>query len=374
MRFYNRSKKLSLHILIIMVAVLATVGLTPEKNVVAEQISAEDELQKTYDSKFVAFWNQNGKRRDFPGVNGVNIAAMVFANPGSVEGIVIASGYGESFIKYRELVYDLWHEGYQVYILDHRGQGLSDRLLKRSPISPVDALAAKHLHDMGYIDSFDNFVADLKTFVDHEAKVNNRRLFLLGHSMGGVIASLYLEQHKDDFSAAVFSAPMHQPDLSPIPNRACWLLKIGPDRSYVWGKGPYVSREFDRERELTSSRVRYNILKLGELERHPQAQLGGPSFRWAYKACRAANRSIHQAERIKVDVLLLQASEDRIVKSGGQEKFCNNMNASPEGSCIIRRIAGARHELLIEQDTYRNVVMQEIIAFFRRPHDKELRH
>ncbi|WP_317208291.1 alpha/beta fold hydrolase [Rhizobium halophilum] len=221
-------------------------------------------------------------------------------------------------------------------------------------------------------DDFDNFVTDLKTFVDHEVKPGNKRLFLLAHSMGGAIASIYLEKYGDDFSAAVFSAPMHQPDLAPIPHWACWLLKLGAGQTYVWGYGPYLSREFNSDRELTGSRVRYEILKRRELDRHPQAQLGGPSLAWAYEACKAANRSIRDAGRIKVEVLLFQAGADRIVKNRGQRRFCERMNASRYQSCILREIHGARHELLIEQDTYRDLVLGEMISFFRQRHTSKV--
>ncbi|MGO8654096.1 alpha/beta fold hydrolase, partial [Rhizobium ruizarguesonis] len=78
---------------------------------------------------------------------------------------MISSGYGESFFKYREIVYDLWQEGYQVYILDHRGQGFSERLIRPNKAQELDPRAVKRVHDLGYVENFDDFVDDLKTFV-----------------------------------------------------------------------------------------------------------------------------------------------------------------------------------------------------------------
>lgn len=332
----------------------------------ARELVRETELAKLYESRIIKFWNKHGEDRDFRGIHGVRIAAMAFPHPDGKEGIVISSGYGESLIKYREVVYNLWHAGYQVYILDHRGQGLSDRLIKPTAAQQSDPQAVKRVHDLGYVDDFDDYVSDLKTFVEKEAKRENKRLFLLAHSMGGTIASLYLEKFSTDFSAAVLSSPMHQPDLSPIPNQACWLFKLGPRRSYVWGYGPYVSREFDADRDLTSSRIRNDILKRGELDRHPQAQLGGPSFKWAYEGCKAANRSIRDAGRISADVLLFQAEDDRVVKADGQQKFCNAMNYARSGSCTLRLVKGARHELLIERDAHRDLVFGELLSFFKQ--------
>jgi lysophospholipase len=332
----------------------------------AATLKREKELGAIYESKIVAFWNKHGQRRDFIGVGGARIAAMTFPHPLAKDGVVISSGYGESFLKYREVVYDLWLAGYQVYVLDHRGQGLSQRFLGPRPTQQGDPKALKRLHDLGYIEDFDDFVEDLKTFVDKEAKPNNNRLFLLAHSMGGAIASLYLERFPEDFAAAVLSSPMHQPNLRPIPNAACWLLKLGPSKSYVWGHGPHVARyDFNADRDLTSSRIRYEILKRSELLRQPEAQLGGPSFQWAYESCVAANNSVENAAKIKVDVLLFQAENDRLVIARGQQKFCGTMNASRSGSCQLKIVKGARHELLIESDAHRAFVFEEMFAFFR---------
>ncbi len=352
---------------------LTLAGPDLRADMIAGRLEKESQLADLYQSKIMAFWNEHGERRDFFGVGGVHIAAMAFPHPTAKEGIVVSSGYGESFIKYREVVYDLWQAGYQVYILDHRGQGLSERLIKTNKMQQTDPQVVKRVHDLGYVENFGDFVDDLKTFVEKEAKPANERLFLLAHSMGGAIASLYLERFNADFVAAALSAPMHQPDLSPIPNNACWLLRLGSRESYVWGRGPYVSREFDADRDLTGSRIRYEILKRGELDRHPQAQLGGPSFKWAYEGCLASARSVRDAGLIAVDVLLFQADDDRVVKAYGQQKFCDTMNTTRLGSCHLRVISGARHELLIETDVYRDRVLDETLAFFKqRGHGKRI--
>lgn len=348
-----------------LVGLIFSVLLYSVSAVAAQSFSKESELSALYESRIVDFWNRHAERRDFTGLGGVRIAAMAFPRSDSKAGIVISMGYGESYIKYREVIYDLWNAGFQIYILDHRGQGFSDRLVFPDKHQQSDPSAIKNLHDLGYVEHFDDYVEDLKTFVDGTAKPANRRLFLLGHSMGGAIASLYLETYLSDFSGAVFTAPMHQPDLRPIPNMACWLFRLGAPKNYVWGRGPFaLSTDFDPYKSSTSSRVRYELIKRGEPVRHPETQLGGPSFNWVHESCLAANRSVRNAGKIMTNVLLIQAGDDRIVKPSGQRKFCSSMNANRQGSCRLKRLDGAKHELLIERDEYRHVVLDEMIDFF----------
>ena len=61
--------------------------------------------------------------------------------------------------------------------------------------------------EKGYVDQFDDYVADLKQFHD-EVIVPDKpaKLFLLAHSMGAISAR-YLERWPNDIQAAVLSSP-----------------------------------------------------------------------------------------------------------------------------------------------------------------------
>jgi len=329
-------------------------------------LTREADLPRIYEREIAAFWTVVGKRHDFSGVDGVRIAAMSFRHPGSDRGIVISSGRTESFIKYKEVVYDLWHAGYSVYVLDHRGQGFSGRILR--PASEGTSSEAKRaVREIGHVERFEDYVEDLKTFIDRVVKPDgNRNLALLAHSMGGTIASLYLQEHSRDFVAAVLMSPMHEPNISPLPRRQCWIFKIRPVplEAPVLGKGPFVDNDdFNPDRDMTSSRIRFEILVRGEFRRHPEVRLGGPSRKWAYEACEAAARAREEAGRIESPVLVLQAGEDNVVEPKGQEQFCKKMNETNPGSCQITRIRGAHHEMLIETDEYRNRVLSMALEF-----------
>lgn len=114
--------------------------------------------------------------------------------------ILLVNGRVEGYLKYQELAWDLWRQGYSLYLIDHRGQGLSDRLLADK--------------EKGYVADFDDYVLDLKQFHDDVILADKpAKLFLLAHSMGGAISARYLERWPDDIKAAVLSSPHdgHQP-------------------------------------------------------------------------------------------------------------------------------------------------------------------
>ncbi len=60
----------------------------------------------------------------------------------------------ESYVKYAELAYDLFHLGFDIFIIDHRGQGRSGRMLSDP--------------HRGHVDHFNDYVEDLAAFWQQE--------------------------------------------------------------------------------------------------------------------------------------------------------------------------------------------------------------
>ncbi|MCU6340252.1 alpha/beta fold hydrolase, partial [Enterobacter quasiroggenkampii] len=91
--------------------------------------------------------------------------------------------------------YDLFHLGFDVLISDHRGQGRSGRLL-----------ADPHL---GHVNRFNDYVDDLAAFWQQEVQPGPwRKRYILAHSMGGAISTLFLQRHPGVCDAIALTAPM----------------------------------------------------------------------------------------------------------------------------------------------------------------------
>lgn len=326
-----------------------------------------EEFEQRFKEKIEPYWKEHGKQGNFPGVDGIKISYMEFPPQNDVEGkgaIVISSGRTESYVKYKELVFDLTCQGYGVYIHDHRGQGYSDRILS-------DRSLLGH-QQKGHVNRFEDYVSDLDTFVRTVVLSKpHQKLFLLGHSMGGGIATLYIERYPDIFHAAALSSPMHSPAVKILGSSeiGCWWFRLMDWLCYNCWAGilpdPYKPITF-ADNEYTNSETRYQQL-LKTYEENQNVQLGGPTRGWCGQACAASSTMLSNTKTITTPVLVLQAGADTAVTPEAQDTFCQNLKEETGKSCAGGgpiKFDGAKHELFIESDHYRNLAISTILDFF----------
>ncbi len=311
----------------------------------------------------------SGEGGSFSGVDKINIKYKIFQHPEEIGAIVISSGRTETYIKYKELVYNLNKVGYTVYIHDHRGQGFSGRMAEDP--------------QKGHVMDFNDYVTDLKTFYDTKVKPNaHKSLFLLAHSMGGAIATLYIETYQDDFDVAALSSPMHQPDIGKFGGGICKAAGIttffrglgmswfGMQPRYAAGEGPHDRKTFtpDNPKIMTHSQQRFEAIN--ELyDQYGEVKIGGITSHWLDNACDASETLLKNTTSIKTPLLVLQAEEDVAVTADGQNTFCKNLVDSTERECEGGKpeiIPGGYHELFIESDDYRIPAITKILQFFER--------
>ena len=145
---------------------------------------------------------------EFPGEKGVKIRYARFGNQRGEKGsLVFVSGRAENLFKYIELFYDLHQEGWSpIYTYDHRGQGFSSRLTSKANRADVE--------------NYSHYRKDLKSFMNlvlKDSLVDKEKLFMIAHSMGGLIAVDYLQTYKEpEFQALVLSSPMFRIQIKPF--------------------------------------------------------------------------------------------------------------------------------------------------------------
>ncbi|WP_394132594.1 alpha/beta fold hydrolase [Shewanella maritima] len=289
----------------------------------------------------------------FTAKDGVELAYCVASHPNNKQAIVISNGRVESYLKYQEIIFDLFHQGYDVYAIDHRGQGLSQRMTTNP--------------QQGFVYDFNEYVDDLELFIDEQVRPKQyQHLHCLAHSMGSAIATLLMAKQPKWFSSAVFSAPMFGIQLPVHKNIIIWLANIlntcrRQDElykaNYIIAGTDYQPDSFAKNK-LTHSQARYHVYR-DLYEANPQIQLGAPTNQWLLEAIKAADECVLLSAGITTPRLILQAEAEKIVCNKSQDA-CLNVNCS---KVIIK---DAFHEVLIETDARRNHALNETLAFMKR--------
>jgi alpha-beta hydrolase superfamily lysophospholipase len=165
---------------------------------------------------------------ELTGVGGVRIQWRSWLPDGGPKAvIVIAHGAGEHLGRYEHVAARLVSEGYAVYALDHRGHGRSGG-------------------PRALIDRVDNAVADLDQLVVRAAGEHpGIDVFLLGHSMGGLIAVSYALRHQNRLHGLLLSGPLAALDAASPPVRmiASILSALTPKLGVFAVDASLVSRD-----------------------------------------------------------------------------------------------------------------------------------
>jgi lysophospholipase len=310
-------------------------------------LSLESDLLDSNYIKTIENFYETGKEGYLIGADSISIYYKVFEQKLPTSAIVISSGRTEAAIKYKELIYDLYQNGYSVYIHDHRGQGLSGRMTDDP--------------DMGFVKDFQYYIDDMKEFYDRFIKPRAyEHTFLLAHSMGGAIGMTYLEQFPEDFDAAAFSSPMLglKPPL-------CTVVKVF-DRDvprYAIGQHSYNddSSGFE-DNALTGSKIRYDRMQAA-YTLVPEARLGGVTYTWVHESCEQFAVLFENIDHIETPFLLFSAENESIVSTSAHRNFMEKAKALGK-DCQAYDIAGGRHELFIEKDQQRLETLNTTLDFF----------
>jgi lysophospholipase len=356
-----------------LLASLAALAGTAQAQTAIPLLTTEAELQgATVPAAIEAFWAERGQASTVTGQGGLRLALRRFlqTDRASEQGAVtIVSGRTEGMLKYKELVYDLYRNGWSIYIHDHRGQGLSER-----------EAAVRDQPQKGHVERFDDFVADLDTVISTQVlPAGHARRVLLAHSMGGAITARYLQSGRPSVAqlqAAVLSSPMLE-IAGLVPGFSAELFScrlahaavaFGAGASWHWGGGPYVPAPLQNNM-LTSSQVRTQRM-LDQERDAPATRLGSPTWGWIARGCDAAQAARAQAAEVRTPLLLMVAGSDQIVRNHGAVQFCQRLAAAgagcggPDGGPVV--VDGAQHEMLIERDALRQQALGRALAFLQQ--------
>lgn len=310
------------------------------------------------DAEFSRLWHQatNGW---FCGTGNVQIHYNYWLNPKATASLLLVPGRIEAGHKYAEFIFDAVASGYQVFVLDHRGQGASQRL-QADP-------------QLGYVRHFSDYIDDLQQFNETIlTPLNTLPLLAVAHSMGGAILAGYLQRERlTPIRAAVFSSPMWGICTNPIPDKLAlplaksisWLNPLLSAKPwYLPGQGPYQNKPF-LNNDLTHSAERYHWFR--QLYQHnPLYQLGGVTWHWLREALHACQQ-LKQQQAPEMPCFLLQGAADLVVSNTQQLALWRQWQQQA-GFLPAVTIPNARHELLNETDDIRHQWFAAVNQFLQQ--------
>lgn len=245
--------------------------------------------------------------------------------------VILSHGYAEHSGRYDALAGVLTRHGYAVYALDHRGHGQSEG--ERANVSV-----------------FRCYVDDLGRFIERVREGHPRPpRFLLGHSMGGLVALQLVLEHPEKVegvavSAAFIQNATHVPP--PLARAARLVSRFAP-------KLPVQHLDTDA---LARDK--------GVVERYrndPLVYHGKVKARLGAEMLQAGPYVLGHAPSIRLPLLLMHGTADRIAAVSGTQAFFERVGSSDKQ---LKLYDGAFHEVF--NDHGKETVQADLLAWLER--------
>lgn len=235
----------------------------------------------------------------FKGVRGIQTYYQCWIPEGDLKAaLIVVHGLAEHSGRYMNLVNHFVPLGYAVHALDHIGHGKSEGTRV-------------------YVDRFEDFTETLKRFVDQVRTWQpDPPLFLVGHSMGGLIGAAYLLEHQADLSGAVLSGPsVKVPDT--ISSATIFMGKLFSALLPKVGLLALEAEGVSRDPAVVEAYVN-----------DPLVYTGKTTARLAAELLKAMQRVSAEAANITLPVLILQGGADRLVDPSGAQMLYNAISST----------------------------------------------
>ncbi len=234
--------------------------------------------------------------------------------------LVIVHGLAEHCARYGNVVHYFVPRGYAVHGFDLPGHG-------RSGGQRV------------YVEHFSEFTDALATFLDMARRRHpGRPIFLLGHSMGGLIVARFLIGRREGLRGAIISAPAVRPPAD-ISLPLIWTIKVLSRLLPRAGLKSLEAGGISRDPEVVTAYVNDPLVYTGKIT----ARLG-------YELLRVGDLVCQEAAAITLPLLILQGSADRMVDPDGARLLYDAVS-SPDKT--LRVYEGLYHEVMNEPERER---------------------
>ena len=244
---------------------------------------------------------------------------------------VIVHGYGEHSGRYLNPVNYFVPRGYAIYAYDLRGHGQS-------------------AGSRGHIVRFAEYLADTDTFLKLvRGREAGRKVFLLGHSLGGLIVAAYAQDHPGELPGLIMSSAFLQFKMK-VPG---WKAAVARVMSAL---NPTMTMANDLGADLLSHDPAVVAAYDTDPLNHHVA-----TARWFTETLAAQTRTLDRAGDLQIPVLVLYAGDDLIGDPEGSAAFFEHVELADKTQ---HRYDGYYHEIFNEVN--KGTVFQDLEAWLTK--------
>ena len=236
---------------------------------------------------------------NFTGQDGINLFYRRYPIPLERARLVIAHGLGEHSGRYGNIVNRLLPKDVSIWALDHRGHGKSGG--KR-----------------GHVLNFEQYLLDLRRLVElaKSDPPEGRKIFLLGHSMGGLMALYFALRFADLIDGVVASSPALGMVIA-VPTIKNVLGKV---MSFLWPG-------FLLNNGLDANKLSHDEGVVSAYQNDPLVH-DRVSARWFTEFLAAMEVVNQQVSRIRAPILMQIAGDDHLVNAQSSKLFFEKLTVS----------------------------------------------
>lgn len=247
---------------------------------------------------------------------GLRLSYSQWASEGEPKALaVVVHGYAEHSGRYLHVIEALRGRGYAVFTLDHRGHGESEG-------------------EQACVEQFDYFVDDLHLLVSNAKKVYpTLPLFMIAHSMGGLIGTRYALAHEAELKGLVLTGAALQvgDDVSPVLKAVSkWLAKLIPNWAIIAAAENALSRDPDVQRRFDADPLCYK---------------GKVKARMGYEMMIASEDARVRMGNLSLPLLIMHATDDQLTNPAGSQQLYEQARSQDK---TLKLWQDYKHELFNE--------------------------
>jgi alpha-beta hydrolase superfamily lysophospholipase len=265
--------------------------------------------------------------------DGLQLFYRKYATENSKAGILLSHGLSEHTGRYAHFVEHFQKQGFSLWMADHRGHGRS-----QGP--------------RGHVLHFDQYIMDLRQMAElaREELGPDKKLFLVGHSMGGLIAANFAIKFGNLIDGVVTSSPA----LGMTVKVPIWKETLGKVMSNIY---PSLSMEND----LPLDKVSHDPEVVRDRSNDPLTH-SKVSARWFTEFVAAMEETQNGASQIDIPVLMQIAGDDYFVNAKSSREFFDKLTTDPKEFHLYD---GLYHEIYHESADDRAKVMADLDVWFK---------